>query len=780
MRTQPYINSTASGGFNRRRSIATALRRSTLGLAALGASVSHHAMAQSLAGTDPATWRTPEYQADWGLEAMHAADAYAAGYTGLGVTVGVVDSGFYSAHPEFADGRVKPITITGTFGSNGFYFMDQFGNPIDRSPRPTLFSSGQSYSVPGTYNPAYNDPHGTHVTGTIGAARDGVGMHGVAFNANVYVTNTQSTDEMTYGANADYAYFKNAYGILAAAGARAINTSWGNSPPADNYNSIGGLISSYKNFLGKKTYFDAVSEVAKQHDTILVFAAGNNASAHPDIRTVLPYFQPDLERNWVAVGAVRKGNDGRFDPGSVALDWYSVKAGASKYWYVAAPGSAIVSTVPPSTSKDVWPPGHWNIDPAHQTGYTAVMGTSMAAPHATGALAVIMQRYPYMTNEQARDVLLTTAYHRNAVDGVPDANPNAPNAIWGWGVIDLNKAMKGPGQFLGPVAANLPAGTKDTWSNDIAEDALIQRRQENDAEAAAWPTRKAALDPKLSLPALQVSIPATRATLDGIVKALRSGRQDAFLDSAKANDTNPIGSRVFGAFLDSRRYRVYWPFDKLSGGQRSFIGDRLAEYLADPNSTQYAQVAAGIAVEWQAEVQLEPGRIAAFASIPTRGSLIKTGGGTLTLTGTNSYSGGTTVAGGTLSVWRDASLGAAAAPLTFDGGILQVTGTGFTATPRPITWANGGGGLDIADPANSFTLSQALSGPGGLAKLGVGTLALSGAGIGVGPGLFLSDLHLGTRGCQAGMLLSFLRDYDADTIYLVGDIVDGWQLRSGW
>ena len=46
--------------------------------------------------------------------------------------------------------------------------------------------------------------------------------------------------------------------------------------------------------------------------------------------------------------------------------------------------------------------------------------------------------------------------------------------------------------------------------------------------------------------------------------------------------------------------------------------------------------------------------------------------------------------------------------------------------------------------------------------------------------LFLSDLHLGTRGCQAGLLLTFLRDYDADTIYLVGDIVDGWQLRSGW
>jgi UDP-2,3-diacylglucosamine pyrophosphatase LpxH len=41
-------------------------------------------------------------------------------------------------------------------------------------------------------------------------------------------------------------------------------------------------------------------------------------------------------------------------------------------------------------------------------------------------------------------------------------------------------------------------------------------------------------------------------------------------------------------------------------------------------------------------------------------------------------------------------------------------------------------------------------------------------------------MHLGTRGCQAAKLLEFLRLHDADTIYLVGDIVDGWQLRSGW
>ena len=46
--------------------------------------------------------------------------------------------------------------------------------------------------------------------------------------------------------------------------------------------------------------------------------------------------------------------------------------------------------------------------------------------------------------------------------------------------------------------------------------------------------------------------------------------------------------------------------------------------------------------------------------------------------------------------------------------------------------------------------------------------------------LFISDVHLGARGSQADRLLDFLRTHDADTIYLVGDIVDGWALKSGW
>ena len=46
--------------------------------------------------------------------------------------------------------------------------------------------------------------------------------------------------------------------------------------------------------------------------------------------------------------------------------------------------------------------------------------------------------------------------------------------------------------------------------------------------------------------------------------------------------------------------------------------------------------------------------------------------------------------------------------------------------------------------------------------------------------VWISDVHLGTRGCNAALLIDFLRSVECRTLYLVGDIVDGWQLRKGW
>ncbi len=46
--------------------------------------------------------------------------------------------------------------------------------------------------------------------------------------------------------------------------------------------------------------------------------------------------------------------------------------------------------------------------------------------------------------------------------------------------------------------------------------------------------------------------------------------------------------------------------------------------------------------------------------------------------------------------------------------------------------------------------------------------------------IFISDLHLGTKDCRSDFLADFLRQSTSDSLYLVGDIVDGWRLRKSW
>lgn len=86
---------------------------------------------------------------------------------------------------------------------------------------------------------------------------------------------------------------------------------------------------------------------------------------------------------------------------------------------------------------------------------------------------------------------------------------------------------------------------------------------------------------------------------------------------------------------------------------------------------------------------------------------------------------------GTLSVSEEGNLGDIAGGVSFDGGTLQVTGTDYTTTPRDLTIYENGGGIDIADPDNVFTLNQGIVGGAigadlGLWKLGAGTLVLNG------------------------------------------------------
>jgi len=104
------------------------------------------------------------------------------------------------------------------------------------------------------------------------------------------------------------------------------------------------------------------------------------------------------------------------------------------------------------------------------------------------------------------------------------------------------------------------------------------------------------------------------------------------------------------------------------------------------------------------------------------GALVKVGTGTLTLTGANSYSGGTTINAGTLAVAANVNLGAASGGLTFGGGTLRFL-SGFGSS-RTITLNAGGATIDTN--GNHDTLAGSIGGIGGLTKIGTGILELSG------------------------------------------------------
>lgn len=105
--------------------------------------------------------------------------------------------------------------------------------------------------------------------------------------------------------------------------------------------------------------------------------------------------------------------------------------------------------------------------------------------------------------------------------------------------------------------------------------------------------------------------------------------------------------------------------------------------------------------------------------------LVKMGSRRTTLSGSNTYGGGTILSGGYLNVGSSVNL--PAGPLTFSGGVLEITGTSLASLDAyTVNWESFDGGLNLAS-GNTMTIADAVKGSGRLSKAGAGTLVLSGA-----------------------------------------------------
>ena len=115
-----------------------------------------------------------------------------------------------------------------------------------------------------------------------------------------------------------------------------------------------------------------------------------------------------------------------------------------------------------------------------------------------------------------------------------------------------------------------------------------------------------------------------------------------------------------------------------------------------------------------------------FGGVISNGGLTKAGASTLVLGATNTYTLGTTLSAGTLSIGDYLNL-PSTGPVTFNGGTLQVTGTSITnLAPYAINWTNFNGGLDVADASHTLTIATNLTTASTFTKLGDGNLAWSG------------------------------------------------------
>jgi outer membrane autotransporter protein len=539
-------------------------------------------------GASADDYRTPEYLAGRGLEAIHAADAYAQGYSGKGVTVGVLDTVAFPLHQEFHE----------------------------KTPYPVEY-----YTSPDTV-----EWHGVHTAGTIAASRDNAGMHGVAYGANlVSIVGIDETDNVT--TIEAILTFRN-YPDIAI-----VSNSWGPS-----YFSLGSWPWSDKEpavMDHLKDVAGAMASLAAESGTLFIFAAGNDGHSSPGMPAPLPSWMTGAtliggQTIAPATGLTLTDEEMRalslcmisvsaFDPerASDRLDFiapFSDLTDGAAHYSLLAPGVDIYSSVGPGVYD-----------------YTLYRGTSMSAPLVAGVAALVKEAFPWMDGKQVADTLLSTATHPRDMDGLPPF---------------LIQTYRDPDESLFSVTATKAVSGADLTGHEEEISRLwensgfsrIQSLEEFTEALGKAMDRKSNADPNAQWDSCDPSqpTPVHIITTDqymalfgmGVVNAGEAVRGPGWLDANRLSegDQDRYGGFDYAMYpVNTKGYDGVWSHD-------------LGQVKVEDN----AKYPSGVPVP-------APNRFNSGLTGLDVG-LRKQGSGTLTLTGVNTYLGPTAVTGGEISL----------------------------------------------------------------------------------------------------------------------------------
>ena len=317
------------------------------------------------------------------LDLINASAAYDQGITGSGVKIGVID-GAAKTDVSLLQGKVNDQMFSNYKGS--------------------------------TYIPDYTvDTHGTHVTSIIvGNNLGNNAPHGVAYGATSY--NLQVTGRNTTGSNSAFEVpsSNEIYSYFMDNGVSVINNSWNSKLypliAMNEMNYYPSYLSAEAGYWISKAFeskeMKSLAKIAEENKALVVFAAGNEGMSSPGIFATLPSYNEKL-RSFLVVGAVDSDkitkNGDELDLKGVSVPLFSNGFKGAINYGLMAPGNNVVAANSAYLVPD------YVLGKIDKNEFIAISGTSQATPYVSGAAALVQEKFPFLKPNQVADVLLSTA-----------------------------------------------------------------------------------------------------------------------------------------------------------------------------------------------------------------------------------------------------------------------------------------------------------------------------------------------------------------------------------